>query len=683
MESSECDRTHTLLSRTGPRGILDLYSRSCDARVPIRPPARPEVVSVSAATGWGNDSIPLINLVPVSNLNLPVPELLALAASAAVLVLGSILGWRWYVRRRDAGPPGAAPHLLMPAPNPDRPGRIARLLGLGDPTANPAGRVATVLGFGVAILAVVLLFRGLESTDATLPAYVQVTPQDRGRPLSEPGPRRITGTEVAVDSATGVRLVLWSGDRQVGEPGRRLPQLLSVVVTDAEERPIVGREVRFTVESGGGSLEFESVVTGESGLAATRWRLGTDPEALGVVAALEGRPEVSVRFSASFAARAPESPAPRVAAGPRPSEPESPTEDTAAAAAPGSSAPAPRRFAPVATSTPAPTWALGGVHTCRITGVGTVLCSGGPGSDAAGAAGDSIRGVAAGISHVCGITADDTVTCWGVGTDRGADALAGEWPLPDGERPEQIAVGAEHICVRSAGGRVFCRGANDRGQVGTGRGADVPGFTPVSGIRDAVQLASGWFHTCALSGSGQLHCWGANDAGQLGIGSTEDRPRPAAVDQPAPFVRLAAGGRHTCALTADGHGWCWGDNQHGALGTGSLTPSRRPERIDTDLSFALLAAGGGHTCGLTRSGRAWCWGRNVFGQLGNGTTEDSPVPLPVRGDQVFRSLATGGAHTCAATGQGELSCWGNNFQGQLGDGTRENRVVPVRSGGVR
>ncbi|MGK7313463.1 MAG: RCC1 domain-containing protein [Candidatus Longimicrobiales bacterium M2_2A_002] len=641
---------------------------------------------MSAATDWGNDSIPLINLVPVSSLNLPVPasvpEVLALAASAVVLVLGSILGRRWYMRRRDAGPPGATPHLLMPAPNPDRPGRIGRLLGLGDPTANPVGRVATVLVLGVAILAVVLLFRGLESADATFPAYVQVAPRDRSSSMSEPGPGRIAGSEVAVDSATGDRLVLWSGDRQVGEPGRRLPQLLSVVVTDAEERPIVGREVRFTVESGGGSLEFESVVTGESGLAATRWRLGTDPEALEVVAALEGRPEVSVRFSAGFAARAPGSSAPGVT-GPRPTEPESPTEDAFPAAAIDSAPAAPRRVAPVATPTPTSTWALGGVHTCRITGPGTVLCSGGPGSDAAAAAADSIRAVAAGISHVCGITADDAITCWGITTDRGADALAGEWTLPDGERPEEVAVGAEHVCVRSAAGRVFCRGANDRGQLGTGRGADASEFTPVSGIRDAVQLASGWFHACALSSSGQLRCWGANEAGQLGIGSTEDRSRPAPVDQPAPFVSLAAGGRHTCGLTAGGVGWCWGDNEYGALGTGSATGSRRPERIDTDLSFALLAAGGGHTCGLTRSGRAWCWGRNVFGQLGNGTTDDSSVPLPVRDDQVFRWLATGGAHTCGATAQGQLSCWGNNFQGQLGDGTRENRVVPVRSGGVR
>lgn len=650
--------------------------------VSTRSPARPEVVSVSAAAGPGNDSIPLISLVPVPNLNLPVPGLSVLAASAVVLVLGSILGWRWYARRRDAGPPGAAPNLLMPAPNPDRPGRIGRLLGVGDSTANPVGRVATVLGLGVAILAVVLLFRGVESTDAAFPAYVQVTPQDRRSPVSDPGPGGITGSEVAVDSATGDRLVLWSGDRQVGEPGRRLPQLLSVVVTDAEERPIVGREVRFTVASGGGSVEFESVVTGESGLAATRWRLGTDPEALEVVAALGGRPDVSVRFSASFTARTPGSPAPRVTAGPRPSESESAAEDPVPAVA-TDSAPAPRRVAPVATVTPAATWALGGVHTCRVTGMGTVLCSGGPGSDAAAAAADSIRGVAAGISHVCAITADDTIVCWAIATDDGRDALTGEWTLPDGESPEEVAVGAEHVCVRSVGGRVFCRGANDRGQLGTGPGADPSRFRAVAGVRDAVQLGSGWFHTCALSSSGQLRCWGANDAGQLGIGSTEDRPRTAAVDQPAPFVGLAVGGQHTCGLTSGGEGWCWGDNEYGALGTGSVTGARRPERIDTDLSFALLAAGGGHTCGLTRSGRAWCWGRNVFGQLGNGTTDDSPVPLPVRDDQAFRWLATGGAHTCGATARGELSCWGNNFQGQLGDGTRENRVVPVRSGGVR
>jgi alpha-tubulin suppressor-like RCC1 family protein len=52
---------------------------------------------------------------------------------------------------------------------------------------------------------------------------------------------------------------------------------------------------------------------------------------------------------------------------------------------------------------------------------------------------------------------------------------------------------------------------------------------PVVGLSGVKRVVAGEQHTCALVEDGALYCWGAGDVGQLGTGASEDEPSPTPV----------------------------------------------------------------------------------------------------------------------------------------------------------
>ena len=66
-----------------------------------------------------------------------------------------------------------------------------------------------------------------------------------------------------------------SGDLQQDTVGDRLPQLISIRVTDQEGDPIAGQTVSFVVTAGGGSLFAATSQTSADGVASNQWTLGT------------------------------------------------------------------------------------------------------------------------------------------------------------------------------------------------------------------------------------------------------------------------------------------------------------------------------------------------------------------------------------------------------------------------
>jgi serine/threonine-protein kinase len=92
-----------------------------------------------------------------------------------------------------------------------------------------------------------------------------------------------------------------------------------------------------------------------------------------------------------------------------------------------------------------------------------------------------------------------------------------------------MAGGAGHTCAIQ-GGKLFCWGLNDDGQLGTGAFASATGPAN-TGLTGVDRIAAGFNLTCALFQSGDLKCWGANDKGQLGNGSNlpAKSPSPLAV----------------------------------------------------------------------------------------------------------------------------------------------------------
>jgi hypothetical protein len=113
----------------------------------------------------------------------------------------------------------------------------------------------------------------------------------------------VSGVGQAVFSATAsagdpdeIRIV--SGNDQTGQAGSRLDQALVVQVLDDNDTPIQGAAVRWSVESGGGSVSPGTSTTGSDGRASTAWTLGPDVGNQRVRASTQGAGSVDFEATA-------------------------------------------------------------------------------------------------------------------------------------------------------------------------------------------------------------------------------------------------------------------------------------------------------------------------------------------------------------------------------------------------
>jgi alpha-tubulin suppressor-like RCC1 family protein len=304
-----------------------------------------------------------------------------------------------------------------------------------------------------------------------------------------------------------------------------------------------------------------------------------------------------------------------------------------------------------------------------------------------------------------------------------------------------VSAGTDMTCATVRGGRVWCWGSNDRGQLGDGttRASGVPvqvayiddaltvtaggtwtsggmgaglsafacawlrdqtldcwgnefgwlagdtfsGSSPVPqpliGASGVTSLAAGNWHLCTLS-SGTVSCWGW-DRGQLGQtqSSTVSPPEPVRVPGITDAVAISAhGSDFTCAVMADASVECWGTEWGPSGLINDPTPVTIPGVV---ASPSGLAVGFNHACAVSTAGSpVQCWGLNSHGELGDGTANASATPVTVQGlDGLVTSLAAGSDQTCAVLSDGHVQCWGG---GVLGNGTLEGSPLPVTVNGI-
>lgn len=361
--------------------------------------------------------------------------------------------------------------------------------------------------------------------------------------------------------------------------------------------------------------------------------------------------------------------------------------------------------------------ATGGSHTCVLMTTGQVQCWGYNGSGQLGNGSTSnattpvavtglgnVVAIAAGDVHSCALTTSGGVQCWGSngnGQLGNASTQSASMPVAVTNLPSDvtsIAAGGMHTCAMTAGGSVYCWGANSNGQLGNGSTTDASAPVAVAGLSAAATaLTAGYRHTCATSSAG-VQCWGYNVYGQLGDGSTTSASRPVAVANLAGgTTAIAAGKYQTCVLLAAGGMRCWGWNANGQLGNDSTANSATPVAVlGLGGGTAAIAMGNSQACALSATGGLQCWGGNNNGQLGNGTTADAHLPIVVAGFSTSVAIGvrniviagspvaipadtftTSGGHSCAVTNAGNVQCWGDNTYGQLGNGSTTRPLVPV------
>ena len=134
-----------------------------------------------------------------------------------------------------------------------------------------------------------------------------------------------------------------------------------------------------------------------------------------------------------------------------------------------------------------------------------------------------------------------------------------------------------HTCGLRSNGVLWCWGENDYGQIGIDNFV-MPQTTPVQ-VKDTAGTGT-WYDwtdvsvmadsTCGIRAGGRLFCWGRDNFGQLGNGATTvTKDTPQEVTGSFTDWTAAVVGNTVCGLRAGNNPYCWGQNNVGQVGDGT------------------------------------------------------------------------------------------------------------------
>jgi alpha-tubulin suppressor-like RCC1 family protein len=317
--------------------------------------------------------------------------------------------------------------------------------------------------------------------------------------------------------------------------------------------------------------------------------------------------------------------------------------------------------------------------------------------------------IAVGYLRTCAILDDASLKCWGIngsgtlgyghlnhiGDDEPPSSVG---PISVGDDVVSVTMGASHICVLTDQQTVRCWGYGVSGALGYGNQTyigdnEVPSSVGTVSVGGPVaRINAGYYNTCALLVAGGVRCWGDNPLGQLGQGNTTrigDDELPSSIPTVSlgntPIVDLVTGSQHSCVLYDNGTIRCWGNNEAGQLGYGNVNnigDNELPSSVGTVSvggNVAELWVGHRNTC-VRIGSDVKCWGEGFLGVNGNASTAylgDNELPssygpinvgFPVTS---FGQNSTIGQHVCVRNGA-DLRCWGLGERGQLGHGNTNN-----------
>ena len=340
----------------------------------------------------------------------------------------------------------------------------------------------------------------------------------------------------------------------------------------------------------------------------------------------------------------------------------------------------------------------------------------------------------------CAIQLNDQTVCWGSSASGhfaqspGGFAVAGSSHVPvdvaRGYAFESLAVSTHHVCGLTDEAAVWCWGDNLYGQFGRRplNRSDDP--LKMGGTLKFTSISAYGSFMCGITTTDKVACWGDQGLNFLGDGELGYTPLPVSIDMSKvvdPIVSVGLGARHSCLATAGmmtTRVGCWGRGSEGQLSVLDQNTDPVDQTVDIERMVpggliaspgAVLKAGAAHTCIFTpEDSSTYCAGDNQFRQSANTTSpqinifsalawDATPLGMALgpyatcthTSDEIdcygpqgteptltiasdIRSLSLGTRHGCFIDGpDGNLYCWGDNSDGQLGQGDREPRVDPV------
>jgi alpha-tubulin suppressor-like RCC1 family protein len=199
--------------------------------------------------------------------------------------------------------------------------------------------------------------------------------------------------------------------------------------------------------------------------------------------------------------------------------------------------------------------------------------------------GRTAKAVSAASYHICAILDDDTLKCWGQNTFLGYGSSSGYTDAPkttavnlgSGRTAKSVSLQWQHTCAILDDDTVKCWGYGSNSQLGYG-GTTAYLSPPSSTVNLGMGVTSisvGHYTSCAILTNGGVKCRGVNDKGQVGDGTTTTRLSPVDVDLGTGFTAkmVSIGYNSACAVLNDDSIKCWGDNEYAQFGTGNQLPS--------------------------------------------------------------------------------------------------------------
>jgi hypothetical protein len=232
----------------------------------------------------------------------------------------------------------------------------------------------------------------------------------------------------------------------------------------------------------------------------------------------------------------------------------------------------------------------------------------------------------------CALLETGAVQCWG-GNSQGELGVGVAAKVTQSSTPQnavllnnitfkQLVAGRQHLCGITNNDTVACWGWNDFGQLGFDD--TNPRYNPTVVTRAGtgiIHVAAGYGHTC-IAHANDTYCWGDNTKGQLGNGTTNSSSSPVLVTNLSGVTDLSLGKEHSCAVIASQASYCWGSRQVGqtAQSVDATLLDKQPIIIADASDKHSMSAGDFHTCRVGDGGIVKCWGLNDLGQLGDGST---------------------------------------------------------------